>query len=126
MDLERFPQVFTPLGNFSVRGVVCGEWHSPRITVGAVQTSRRRPAAVRVAPARVHELVAELLSYDVHTVRVLLFASGGLDVVQAAALGVHAIVRGLADAMGLDPKHAIEQVDRLLSNRGVTVRSWIE
>jgi hypothetical protein len=42
-------------------------------------------------------------------------------VLHAATLAIHAIGEGLAVAMGLDPKHAIKQVDRLLSNRGVDV-----
>jgi hypothetical protein len=55
---------------------------------------------------------------------VLSFANGVVGVLHAAALAVHAIGRGLADAMGLDPKHAIKQVDRLLSNAKVTVWEW--
>lgn len=97
-----------------------------RVEEGTVQTSRRRPAAARVAPERVHEFVAELLGEDVHAARVLSFATGVVGVLHAAALGVHAIGRGLADAMGLDPKHAIKQIDRLLSNSGITVWQWFE
>src|SRR6185436_7834727 len=63
---------------------------------------------------------------DVHATRVLSFARGVVGVLHAAALGVHAIWRGLADAMGLDPKHAVKQVDRLLSNAGITVWQWFE
>lgn len=97
-----------------------------RVEEGTVQTSQRRPAAARVAPDRVHEFVGELLGDDVHAARVLSFASGVIGVLHAAALGVHAIGRGLADAMGLDPKHSIKQVDRLLSNSGITVWQWFE
>jgi len=99
---------------------------SKRVEDGTVQTTRRRPAAARIAPERVHEFVAALLGDDVHAARVLSFASGVVGVLHAAALGVHAIGRGLADAMGLDPKHAIKQVDRLLSNTGITVWAWFE
>jgi hypothetical protein len=97
-----------------------------RVEAGTVQTSRPRPAAARVAPERVHEFVAELLGEDVHAARVFSFATGVVGVLHAAALGVHAIGRGLADAMGLDPKHAIKQMDRLLSNTGITVWQWFE
>jgi hypothetical protein len=89
----------------------------PRVEEGTVQTSRRRPAGARLA---------KLLGDDVHAARVLSFASGVVGVLHAAALGVHAIGRGLADAMGLDPKHAIKQIDRLLSNSGITVWQWFE
>jgi len=90
------------------------------------QASRRRPAAARIAPSRVHEFVSELLGDDIHAARVLSFSSGVVGVLHAAALGVHAIGRGLADAMGLDPKHAIKQIDRLLSNSHVTVWQWFD
>jgi len=98
----------------------------PRVEDGTPQTSRRRPAAALVAPERVHEFVSELLGGDVHAMRVLSVATGVVGVLHAAALGVHAIGRGLADAMGLDPKHAIKQIDRLLSNNGVVVWNWFE
>ncbi len=45
--------------------------------------------------------------------RALSFSRGVVGVLHAAALGVHAMGRGLADALGLDPKRAIEQLDRL-------------
>jgi Transposase DDE domain len=95
-----------------------------RIEEGTPQTSRKRPAAARVAPERVLAFVGTLLGDDVHAARVFSFASGVLGVLHAATLGVHAIGRGLADAMGLDPKHAIKQIDRLLSNGNVVVWDW--
>jgi Transposase DDE domain len=93
-------------------------------TNSASPTNKRRASAPRVSPDRVHEFVANLLGDDVHATRVLSFARGVVGVLHAAALGIHAIGRGLADAMGLDPKHAIKQVDRLLSNAGITVWGW--
>lgn len=87
-------------------------------------SSARRAAAAKLSPARVHDFVSEVIGDDVHATRVLSFASGVVGVLHAATLGVHAIGRGLADAMGLDPKHAIKQVDRLLSNAGITVWQW--
>lgn len=90
----------------------------------AIPKSRRHAATPRLSPDRVHEFVEELLGDDVHATRVLSFARGVVGVLHAAALGIHAIGRGLADAMGLDPKHAVKQVDRLLSNAGITVWQW--
>lgn len=48
-------------------------------------------------------------------------ASATVGVVYAASVAVHAIGCGMAAARGLDKKHAIKQVDRLLSNTGVDV-----
>jgi hypothetical protein len=86
----------------------------------------RRKAAPRLSPERVHEFVDDLLGDDVHATRVLSFARGVVGVIHSAALGIHVIGRGLADAMGLEPKHAIKQIDRLLSNTGVTVWEWFQ
>ena len=52
------------------------------------------------------------------------FGTGVIGVIHAAALGVHVIGRGLATATGLEPKHATKQIDRLLSNNGITVWEW--
>ena len=92
----------------------------------AAQGAKRRRASPKLSPERIHEFVVELLGEDVHATRVLSFARGVVGLIHAAALGVHAIGRGLADALGLNPKHAIKQVDRLLSNTGITVWAWFE
>ena len=39
-------------------------------------------------------------------------------------LAIHAVGRGLAQAMGTLTKHGVKQVDRLLSNRGVDVGTF--
>ena len=41
----------------------------------------------------------------------------------SASLAIHAVGRGLAQAMGTLTKHGVKQVDRLLSNGGVDV--WV-
>jgi hypothetical protein len=48
-------------------------------------------------------------------------ANGTVGAMQAATLAVSAIGRALAQAQGLDPKHAVKQVDRMLSNAGIDV-----
>jgi len=44
-----------------------------------------------------------------------------VGVIHATSVALHAIGRGLARAMGLDPKHATKQVDRLVGNTDVVM-----
>ena len=66
---------------------------------------------------------------DLHAKRVLSLANATLGVVRTASLAVHTIGQGLALARGLSTKHAIKQVDRMLSNEGIDVdaalRHWV-
>ncbi len=82
------------------------------------------PPGKRTGPENAHAFVNELLGDDVHAMRVLSLANGVVGVMHAASLGIHAIGRGLADALDLDAKHAIKQVDRLLSNRAIVIWAW--
>jgi hypothetical protein len=56
-----------------------------------------------------------------HAKRVLSIALAVTGVLQAANLAIHAIGRGMAAARGGDAKHGTKQVDRLLSNDGLTL-----
>ena len=82
-----------------------------------------------VTPKTVLQLVERTFGDDMHAKTVLSLAMGAVGVLHAAALGVHAIGRGLAAAKGLNSKHATKQVDRLLSNGKVNIwrlfRSWV-
>ena len=60
-----------------------------------------------------------LLENDYHAKRVVSLTDGTIGVLQANSLGIHAIGHGLSYARGLTDKHAIKQVDRLLSNTGI-------
>ena len=84
----------------------------------------RRTAAPKLSPEQTHRFVRDIFGDDIHATRVLSFSRGVVGVLHAAALGVHAIGRGLAGALGLNAKHAIKQVDRLLSNAGISVWQW--
>ena len=55
---------------------------------------------------------------------VLSLANATLGVLASASLAIHAVGRGLAQAMGTLTKHGVKQVDRLLSNRGVDVGTF--
>ena len=85
-------------------------------------TRKMSEAAVDVVRGQ----LGELFERDLHAKRVLSLTNATLGVLRAGALGVHAIGVGLAREMDLDPKHAIKQVDRLLSNKGIDPWSLFE
>jgi Transposase DDE domain len=58
---------------------------------------------------------------DVHAKRVASLANATLGVMASASLAVSIIGQALAQARGLLTKHAVKQVDRLLSNEGIVV-----
>ena len=77
----------------------------------------------------VHGFLTGLFDGDLHAKRVLSLANATLGVITTASLAVNTIGQGLALARGLVTKHAIKQVDRLLSNQGIDVdaalRHWV-
>src|SRR3954452_8965190 len=64
----------------------------------------------------VRAFLDSVLDEDIHTKRVDSLANATLGVMTGASLGVAVIGKSLAQARGLLPKHAVKQVDRLLSN----------
>jgi hypothetical protein len=62
-----------------------------------------------------------LFGSDLHAKRVCSLAHAVLGVMTSASLAVAVIGQALAQARGKTGKHAIKQVDRLLSNQGVDV-----
>src|SRR5487761_2758665 len=77
----------------------------------------------------VHRFLAGLFDGDLHAKRVLSLTNATLGVIRTASLAVNTIGQGLAMARGLVTKHAIKQVDRLLSNEGIDIdaalRHWV-
>ena len=69
----------------------------------------------------IHRFLHGLFGADMHAKRVLSLANATLGVVSTASLAVHTIGQGLALARGLVTKHAVKQVDRLLSNDGIDI-----
>jgi Transposase DDE domain len=69
----------------------------------------------------VHDFLAGIFAGDLHAKRVASLANGTLGVMTSASLAVSIIGHSLAQARGLLGKHAIKQVDRLLSNQGIVV-----
>ena len=71
--------------------------------------------------ADVRSFIGELYGPALHAKRIESLACATLGVMQAASLAVAMIGHALALARGLVSKHAVKQVDRLLSNDGIDV-----
>lgn len=69
----------------------------------------------------VRAFIGDVYGHDLHAKRVAALAGATLGVMTSASLAVAMIGQALAQARGLVTKHAIKQVDRLLSNRKVDV-----
>src|ERR687886_2144086 len=69
----------------------------------------------------VRSFVGGVYGEDLRAKRIASLTGATLGVMQAASLAVAMIGQALAQARGLVTKHAIKQVDRLLSNHGIDV-----
>src|ERR1700676_5467345 len=76
-----------------------------------------------------HQFLNVVFGEDVHAKRIYSLANATLGVISSASLAVNTIGQGLALARGRLTKHAIKQVDRLLSNPGIEVdelsKRWV-
>jgi hypothetical protein len=70
-------------------------------------------------PKDVEQFVRTMFEEDLHARRVASLANAATGAIRAGTLAIHSIGHGLASARNLNSKHAIKQVDRLLSNAGV-------
>jgi hypothetical protein len=77
----------------------------------------------------IKKYLSDLFEGDLHAKRVDSLANATLGVMTSASLAVSMIGLSLAQARGLLTKHAVKQVDRLLSNQGIDVwdlfRHWV-
>src|SRR3954449_2554528 len=75
----------------------------------------------------VRSFLDSVLDEDIHTKRIASLANATLGVMTGASLAVAVIGKSLAQARGLLPKHAVKQVDRLLSNPRIEAvfASWV-
>jgi len=69
----------------------------------------------------IHGFLETLFGEDLHAKRVKSLAGATLGVIESASLAIGMIGQGLALARGRLTKHAVKQVDRMLSNRGIDV-----
>lgn len=75
---------------------------------------------------RISKFVKDVFKGDLHAKRQLSLANATLGVINSGSLVIHKIGHGLAKGRGLKVKHAIKQVDRLLSHSGIDVCSSFE
>jgi Transposase DDE domain len=82
-----------------------------------------------ITPKTTRQFLDRIFGADVHAKRIESLANATLGVISTASLAVNTIGHGLALARGKLTKHAIKQVDRLLSNPGIDVeqfsRQWV-
>lgn len=70
---------------------------------------------------RVSKYLHSLLDGSLHSKRIESLANATLGIMTGTSLAISLIGQALAQARGLNPKHAIKQVDRLLSNKAIDV-----
>lgn len=114
----------------SATSAVPPEPPSPAVAAALAAPAPRRGPRPGLSESDVLAFVTELFGEDLHAKRVLSLAHGTLGVLHGTSLAIHAVGRGLSAARcGLD-KHAVKQVDRLLSNQGINLeklgRPWVE
>ena len=68
-----------------------------------------------------NQVLSGLLGEDLHAKRVSSLCDATLGVLHSGSLAICAIGQGLAAARSLKPKHAVKQIDRLLSNTAINV-----
>ena len=69
----------------------------------------------------IHDVLSGVLEQDLHAKRVTSLCDATFGVLHSGSLAICAIGQGLAAARSLKIKHAIKQVDRLLSNTAIVV-----
>jgi hypothetical protein len=74
----------------------------------------------------VRDFIDGVFDGERHAKRVLSLANASLGVIKTASLAVSTIGLGFALARGRATKHAVKQVDRLLSNPGIDVDAVLQ
>jgi hypothetical protein len=82
-----------------------------------------------ITAKRAGHVIDWMAGETLHAKRVQSVTNAVVGVVNAVSASIHAIGAGLAQSSDLNPKHAIKQVDRLLSNSALNVwalfASWV-
>ena len=70
---------------------------------------------------KVSSIIEGIYGKDLHKKRQLSLAHAAMGVLASESLFLHRIAEGLVTTRGGDKKHATKQIDRLLSNKGISV-----
>lgn len=70
---------------------------------------------------KISSVIEGIYGDDLHKKRQQSLAYAAMGVLASESLFLHQIAEGLVDTRGIDKKHATKQVDRLLSNKGISV-----
>ena len=80
-----------------------------------------RVDAISLAGTR--RMVASIFDEELHQKRIDSLANGAAGAMQATRAAVHAIGAAYAEVAEIKPKHGVKQVDRYLSNKGISVEA---
>jgi len=79
---------------------------------------------------KISTVIKEIYGDDLHKKRQLSIAYAAMGLLASESLFLHRMAEGLVDTRGGDKKHAAKQIDRLLSNKGISVwdlsEPWIK
>jgi Transposase DDE domain len=70
---------------------------------------------------KISSVIEEIYGDDLHKKRQQSLAYAAMGVLASESLFLHRIAEGLVDTRGGNKKHATKQIDRLLSNKGISV-----
>lgn len=87
----------------------------------AIDATYERGERAGIPPDLIRDFVHGVLAEEIHAKRVESIANAVTGVTRASTLSVQMIGHGYASALDKNSKHAIKQVDRLLSNAKVVV-----
>ncbi len=79
-----------------------------------------------LSKSKITVAIEAIFNGDLHAKRVESLANATLGIMTSKSLIISRIGQGLAEAEGSTPKHAIKQVDRLLSNDGICIEDCFE
>ena len=70
---------------------------------------------------KISSVIKEIYGDDLHKKRQQSIAFAAMGLLSSESLFLHRMAEGLVDTRGGNKKHATKQIDRLLSNRGISV-----
>src|SRR5688572_14712051 len=70
---------------------------------------------------KVSSIIKEIYGEDLHKKRQQSLALAAMGVLASESLFLHKIAEGLVETRGGSKKHATKQIDRLLSNKGISI-----